>query len=56
MYKAVIIDRLQSLPTRTTKGYTTYLEAHEAGQRLASKHFTDNRYTIDVQTKGEKMQ
>jgi inorganic triphosphatase YgiF len=48
MYKAIITDRLQSLPSHTTKLYETYKEAHDAGHKLASKHFTDERYNIDV--------
>lgn len=48
MYKAIITDRLQSLPSHTTKLYETYREAHDAGHKLANKHFTENRYNIDV--------
>jgi hypothetical protein len=53
MYKAIITDRLQELESHTTKYYATYREAHEAGHKLASKHYTENRYNIDVQYKEE---
>lgn len=48
MYIARIQDRLNSIPDKKSKAYATYKEAHEAATKLAKKHFTENRYNIDV--------
>ena len=54
MYKGLIRDRLQTLPTYETRIYQTYLEAHKAAEKLEKKHartigiFVNSRYEIDV--------
>lgn len=56
-YRGYVKDRLNSLETRKTKFYDTYLEAHEAAEKLSKKHFSGERGTIDVETvnsQGEK--
>jgi len=50
-YKGVARDRLGELKTRETRQYETYLEAHQAAERLCSKYFTGDRGEVDVITR-----
>lgn len=50
MYKGLIRDRLQTLPTRYTRAYKTDYEAHRAAERLEKKYGVKGcyRYEVDV--------
>lgn len=47
-YRGWVFDKMDALPPRKTKYYLTYDRAHKAAEKLAKKHFTDNRYEIHV--------
>ncbi len=49
-YKGLVKDRLQSLPDRTTKYYSTYKEAHDAAESLC-KRTLGARGTVEVTQK-----
>lgn len=48
-YRGFAIDNLQSLPTRQTRLYSSYKDAHDAASKLGKKHFSEGRYSVDVQ-------
>ena len=47
IYRGVVIDEFKTMPTRYTKYYHTYQEAHEAAERLC-KRTMGQRGKIDV--------
>lgn len=48
MYQAFIVDRLNSLKTRKTAKYLSWLGAYNAAKKIEKKYFTGMRANINV--------
>jgi hypothetical protein len=44
VYVGYVIDRLGSLPTRKTRKYSTYKEAHDAAEKLCKRTYGARGY------------
>ena len=47
-YRGIVRDRMSGIEHKT-KYYNAYQLAHQAAERLAKRHYTDDRYDIDVE-------
>lgn len=47
VYQGIVIDRLGSLPTKRTRWYENYKQAHLAAEKLCNETYKD-RGEIDV--------
>lgn len=52
-FRGIVSDILGSLDEHKTRWYGTYFEAHKAAEKLAKRHYTAGRATIDVESANE---
>jgi hypothetical protein len=51
MYRGIVKDRLNTIENRKTIYYTSYKNAHEHAKKLGNKHFTKDRFIIEIEQK-----